>query len=161
MDNLSIENARIIYRNFSGKEMKFNRAGDRNFCVVIEDAGVADRLRMDGWNVKILQPRNEEDDPAFYIQVSVSYKIRPPKIFMIAGKHKTALTEETIDALDYADIKTTDLVIRPYEWAVNGKSGIKAYLDALYVTIVEDAFAHKYATFEEQELEDSGDDLPF
>ena len=151
MDNVSrltIENARIIFRNFKGEGSTFNREGVRNFCVVIDDPITAQNLKNDGWNVKELTPREEGDEVRYYIQVTVSFKQRPPKVVMITRNRKTPLDEESISVLDYADIKTVDLTINPYLWEVNGKTGVKAYLKTMYVTIEEDAIEEKYAAEE-------------
>jgi len=142
-NNIVIEGARIGFRNFAGKEGRFNPAGRRNFCVFIEpDLGRI--LQTDGWNVRWLEPKDVGDEKQPYLQVAVSYDNIPPKIVLISNRGKTLLDAESVQILDFAEIEGIDLIIRPYNWDVNGKSGVKAYVSKMYVTIAEDEFEKKY-----------------
>lgn len=153
--NISVENARIIFKNFSGEEKRFNPKGKRNFCLVLDEE-TAQKLSADGWNVKHLIPKDPDEAQIPYIQVAVAFENYPPNIFMISGGKKTRLDEDSVSALDYAEIENVDLIVRPYEWTTSSGSGIKAYLKNMYVTLVENEFEKKY-----RDLEESDDNLPF
>lgn len=142
-NNIVIENARLVFRNFGGAAGKFNPEGRRNFCVIL-DQKMGEKLAKDGWNIRYLQPKEEGDEATPYLQVAVSYTNQPPKVILISGKGKTLLDEGSVGLLDWAEIGQVDLIINPYNWNAQGNSGVKAYLKSLYVTIIEDEFEAKY-----------------
>lgn len=142
-ENVVLEDVEIMFRNFEGAEGMYNREGDRNFAIKLNQA-TADELAKAGWNVKTLKARDEDEEPQPYLSVSVGYKGRPPTVKMITSRGTTNLDEDTIETLDHIDIRQADVIIRPYDWVVNGNTGRKAYLQALYVTVEEDPLALKY-----------------
>ena len=56
---VQFNDARIVYRNFSGVGNAYNREGDRNFAIVIPDDEAKDALLSEGWNVKIKAANND------------------------------------------------------------------------------------------------------
>jgi len=148
-NNVMIEGATIIFRNFAGRETQYNSEGDRNFCIVLPEQLAQDML-ADGWNVRRLraQEEGEEGDP--YVQVSVGYgKGRPPLVVLVTSRGRTQLDETLIEALDWVDIETADIIIRPYDWRVGGKGGRKAYLKTLFIVVREDPLDLKYRDLDE------------
>lgn len=145
-DTVLMEGVRIVFRNFEGKEGPYNKAGDRNFAVILTP-DVANAMADDGWNVKWLKPREEDEgeEEVPYLPVSLRYDVFPPNVTLVTSNSRTQLDESTVEMLDYADITNVDLIVRPYEWSVNGKGGIKAYVKTMFVTIEEDALVRKYS----------------
>ena len=160
MDNLILEDVKVIFKNFKGEERKFNRAGARNFYAVLS-VKQAEKLEDEGWSIRWLEPRNDGDERRPIIKISINYNNtnRKPKVIMVTGKGKTAvkteLDEEAIEALDSAEIDTADIVARPYEWNVRESSGVSAYLSTGYFNVIEDEFYKKYYD------EEVPDDVPF
>lgn len=143
-NTLVMEDAQIRFRNFAGKEGMYNKEGDRNFCVLL-DPRLAEDMDRDGWNIKTLKSREEGVPGTPYIEVAVGFKGRPPHIVMIGSRGRTEITEDTVELLDWAEIRTVDIIIRPYNWEVNGQSGVKAYLKSMFMTIEEDYLELKYS----------------
>lgn len=139
-----VEDAHIFFRNFAGREGKYNPAGIRTFLINLDEE-TAKQMLEDGWNVH--WPKPDEDgligDP--FIQVSVNFKNWPPRIVLITSRTRTELDEDLVEVLDWTNIKTADLICRGNHWDVNGNTGIKAYLKSLFVTIDEDYLEQKYA----------------
>jgi hypothetical protein len=147
--NVTLEDITIAFRNFAGKEDTYNRAGDRNFAILLEP-DMARKLEAEGWNIKFLKVREEGDEPQPYIQVAVSFKNKPPKVAMVTSKGMSYLGEDMIEMLDWADIAEADVTLSPYEWEVGDKSGVKAYVKSLFVRIVEDYLEEKWTAYVEK-----------
>ena len=130
---LQIDEARLVFRNFSGEASKYNREGDRNFAIIIPDEDIANAMIKEGWNVKIKQPREDGDEPFMYLSVKVKFNDYGPNVYLVSGNKMNRLDEDSIDCLDKISILSTDLDIRPYDWEVNGRTGRTAYLQSIKV----------------------------
>lgn len=141
-----IEDAYIRFRNFEGKEARFNQKGQRNFTIDLPEK-IAKQMLKDGWNVNYYVPQNADEgfEPIPIIRIAVRFDIRPPRIILLTSTTRTQLDESSVEVLDWADIQTADLIANGYDWNVNGKTGTKAYLQSLFVTIEEDALERKYS----------------
>lgn len=151
---LQIDDARIIFRNFSGAPSKFNREGDRNFAVVIPDEEIADALVKEGWNVKVRPPRDDDDSPFMYLPVKIKFNVRGPNVYLVSGNVQNKLDEDTVGCLDSIDIRSVDMDIQAYDWVrqegrPDEKRGRTAYLQAIRVHQEIDRFAERH------------DDVPF
>lgn len=147
---LQIDDARIIFRNFAGAASKFNRAGERNFALVIDDETIADELIKEGWNIKIKPGRDEDEAPFMYLPVKVKFNDRGPAVYLVTGGKRNRLDEESVACLDDVDILSVDMDIRPYDWVIqegtpDEKSGRTAYLQSICVTQEIDRFAARFA----------------
>lgn len=149
---IQIDDARIIYRNFAGEKSAYNREGDRNFAVVIDDQEIADALIKEGWNVKIKPPREDGDEPFMFLPVKVSFGKRGPNVYLVSGNSVTTLYEDTIARLDRVSISSVDMDLRPYDWEVNEKTGRTAYLQNMRVHHELDRFAAEFANEEEESV---------
>ena len=149
--NIKIEGATLIFKNFQGKGNDYNKEGDRNFGVLLPD-DIAEIAANDGWRVKRRPPRDDGYEQP-WLSVKVKYGKYPPIINLITSKGKQKLTEETVGQLDWTQIASVDLIIRPYSYDElrdkNGKvmreAGVSAYLKSMYVTVQEDDLDKKYA----------------
>lgn len=161
--NITIRDARIIFRDFDGSKNPYNN--NRTFTVVLEDQ-FAEEVQADGWDVKWLEPRNEDETRLAVLKVTISFgedRDKWPEVVMIENDKKKRLGPKNINILNWANFEHVDVKIRPYNWEFNGRTGVKAYLNALWVTIKEDDLEEKYRSIPWADDEDSDEDeeIPF
>jgi hypothetical protein len=142
---LTIQNARLIYKNFSGAAKTFNAKGLRNFHVVL-DPDQAKMLEKDGWNIKWPKPRDDGEERNPTLKVAVRFENFPPYAAIITQSgRKVELDEDSIGTLDSAEIETVDLKITGSYYEMEGRSGFKAYLNQIFVTLSKTDLMGKYA----------------
>lgn len=147
MERLRLENVQIIFKNFRGEKGPYNDTGNRNFSVLVDNLDLASDLIKEGWNLKPL--KNEDGDiDAYHLPVKINYEGRiPPRIYKVTMStgSQLQLDIKTIDMLDYLPIDYADIIINPYRWEVRGESGVKAYVQTMYVVIEENELDIKWA----------------
>lgn len=149
---LQIDDARIIFKNFEGRGDKFNREGDRNFSLRIDDENTADALVKEGWNVRIKEGRDEDEGPFMRLPIKVKFTNYGPNVYLRTGDRVNELNEESIACLDNIEIDSVSMDIRPYDWDVNGRTGRTAYLQSMEVVQRIDRFAARYVNKNNEEL---------
>ena len=148
---ITLENVRLLFRNFKGAEGKFNTEGKRNFCVVLSDVQAAE-LIANNFNVKYLRGREENDDDLPYLKVHSNfggYKDPIVKYMTFTPdnldeyENVTYLDEDSISILDSVTIANVDLAINS---KLQPDTKLRTcYLDKMFVSVIIDELEAKYS----------------
>jgi hypothetical protein len=155
-ETVTFRNAQIIFRNFTGKAGPYNEEGERSFAVLL-DEDLAKQLHDRGMNIKPIKKRegDEDDEQMYYLPVAVSYRIRPPRVYMVTGDgdvmplRKTLLTEDLLSMMDNLELAEAHMVVAISNYDVRGTKGKKAYLQSFFGHVLMDELEQEYATVED------------
>ena len=148
-DELLIENAQIMYRNFAGNEGVYNPKGARNYSVRIDTLEEAQAIEALGWKVNYPKPREDGQprDFAATMPVHLKYhpKIAPPRVKLLKRGGQVTIDEEAVDMMDFVSIEKVDMMLRPFHWKQpSGAEGVKNMCASIYITVREDELELKY-----------------
>ena len=164
-----LEDVQFVFaRNFSGRQEKYNRAGDRYFNVAVtpEDADI---LREYGVNVKLYEPKastpeqelkmQENPDmyePTYFFKVRVYTQFSMPSIAIIydngeigtddivEAHDRTYLSnEDQLAMLDDMEIAACDMTIARRDPSPDGQYA-RLNLKNAYVHVVDNPLRRKY-----------------
>jgi hypothetical protein len=177
---LEINDAIILFPNFEGRESMYNRRGDRNFSIAIDNFEDAEILHKKGWNVKVESPDLEfveelqrhgwnakhkpkldpDEGPRMRLDVKVKYNRRDdgsvwgPAAYVWSGHNRRELDEDTIGTLDHIERDCVNLDIVASNWNVNGRTGRTAYLDVIEVFQRTNRFQERYNAMRSDDMMD-------
>lgn len=144
-------NANGNWSNFSGRKTKVNpNGGKRTFNIVLPE-DVALELRDEGWNIKMMQPRDDQEDILYFTEIVLNMEKKvEPDVYLCtewAGKKKkTRLHGDDVGQLDDIRFAHADVNIYPH---MHDK-GIKGHCNQLVVIQAKnDLFDGRYDEYEE------------
>lgn len=164
--NLNVENAAIMFKNFSGKPTRANPVGGKrtfNLCVSKE---IAEKLKADHWNVKA-EDIDGSDDKLYHTEIVVNENGNPPpciyKTSEFNGKKtKVLMRPEHWGRLDGMrengsvgdNLVNVDVMTHPWLHNRNSADPLakKGYLSTMFATVASvNVFGGKYDEYEEVE----------
>jgi hypothetical protein len=153
--NVELRGAQITYRNFEGRQELYNKEGDRNFHIILDET-TANILEADGYNIKRKPPKEEGGDWFITLKVKVNFKGRPPTVALISKRKqiRNSLDESLVMLADHADFESVDLEISPYDWKLKtGETGRTAYLQTFYGILYESPLDQLYEQYVEEGID--------
>lgn len=173
--NVLFENCNIDFSNFAGEGSKYNKAGERDFTLSINDEESATALRDQGWGMQAVtnNPAERErleaagwrnvklneyvDETKFRLKVKISFnppspRIAPSKITTYCGRVVTDISEAAAAKLDglIGRFESVDVEVRPRWWLDDATNewNIKAYLHDMRIVLQSSKLDEKYAAYE-------------
>ena len=126
---ITIKDARLIYKNFSGAPDAFNRNGVQpNFSVVIPEADVG--YYRDDLMLNVKERITKEGDVFHYLRIKVG---KYASIYLgDDGTNLSLLEPDEYSMLDGIRLSKCDLSISPSSYTSGGKSGTTVYLSEMF-----------------------------
>ena len=158
ISTIAVEDTKFIFAtNFSGNPEQ-DRFGDTRHKanLIIPDKSQADMLINEGVHVRATRPRQDDDpdtfEPEYFVPILVKYRTRdgqrvkyPPKVYLVSGRKKQLLDEDTVDILDHIRVKNVNCVLNPYMYD-RQKEGVSLYVRTMYVEqdMDDDPYVDRY-----------------
>ena len=161
-----IENAPVKYRNFAGVKTQYNREGDSNFVIILDEE-VAKNMMDDvdeqgiGWYIKPVEFDTGKIEYQLKLRLGDG-RYKDPDVFVVGedGRpipfnrgqwprlDKSTITISFVDVVFHQSRKT-------FEY--QGKEYYSAYVDEVFVNIVESDLRRKYGVGADDNLPELDD----
>ena len=160
--NLVVRNAVIMqgkningnWSNFAGKPTRVNPSGGKRTFNIVMPEDVAQELISEGWNIKSIPPRSDDQEDVLYfteIVLNMAKKVEPDVYLCTewAGrKKKTRLHGDDVAQLDDIRFARADVNIYPHVH----EGGVKGHCNQLVVIQAKnDLFDGAYDEYEEDD----------
>ena len=137
----------LIFLNFSGAVDGNNSQGKRTFAVELTNMDEAWNLANEGYNVKIMDETvgkrvrlavAKQPTGLPYLPIEYSTRKYIPNVAVKSNGVVTHFTEDMLGQLDNAEFRAINkITIDPSYWETTTGSGIKAYLNELFITLAD------------------------
>lgn len=157
LNTIAVDDTKFIFAtNFAG-DPEVDRFGDsrRKANLLIPSREQAMALIDEGVKVRATRPRQDDDpdtfEPEYFVPILLKFRTKdgtavkyPPKVYLVSGRSKTLLDEESVGILDHVHVKNVNVVLNPYVYD-HTKDGISLYVRTMYVEQAEDdPYADRY-----------------
>lgn len=152
------------FSHIDGRADRFNEEGQHDIVIILPEASALE-LEDIGWGIKKYEGREEGDEPEYTLKANISYKIEPPRIYLLkvtksGKKRRIPLEQKDLKQIRRSTTAQVDLILNPSFWVQPGRSGVSAYVKEMYVHVKESTLSMEYEDYEEIAMDSASEGLP-